>query len=164
MKLYRFPLFLAVLIVLATLAGAAEAQTAPADPTGFVAMLNQARAARGLAPVAYDATAAATAAQNNAAQAAYGLGHHVVGPYGQVAAVGMADARAALDAWCGSPAHASIIFAPDLIAVGFHQLGNVATASTRQGYPSAPAFQPVQWTYPATRWPATYPVRWTWVR
>lgn len=175
MKLYHFPLVLAVLIILASIAGAAQAQTAVADPSGFVPLLNQARAARGLAPVAHDPSAAVVAAQNNNAQAAWGLGHHVLGGYGQVAAVGMADARAALDAWTGSPSHAALIYAPDLVAIGYHQFGGCCTASTRQGYPIAPAPAPVQ---PMTVFPVSYPqpvqcqwqyipaqpVRWHWVR
>lgn len=120
------------------------------DPSGdFVAMLNQARAARGLAPVAHDPAAVPTAAANNAAQATYGLGHWTTNGYGQVAAVGMPNAQAAFAAWCGSPGHAAILFAPDLVSVGYHQAGGCCTAATRQGGYAIPAPQPAGWYYPS---------------
>lgn len=173
MELHRTPIGLGALVVLATLVASTRAQQAPTpagDPTGFVQMLNAARAGRGLPPVAYDPDAAEIAAQNNRVQATSGLGHHVVGSYGQVAAVGMLDAASALRAWSESPAHAALIYAPDLAAIGYHQRGGCCTASTRQGYPAfppatappAPAYvvppPPIIWTYPAQ------PVRWIRIR
>lgn len=174
MDFHRSLIGLVALVVLATLAASASAQQSPSgDPTGFVDLLNAARAARGLSSVAYDPTAAAVAAQNNAVQSANGLGHHVVGAYGQVAAVGMLDAASALRAWSESPAHAALIYAPDLVAIGYHQFGMCHTASTRQGglaMPTAPAMpmprttvlvptfivpaSPFVWTYPVpqVRW------------
>ena len=47
------------------------------DPYGFAAILNQYRAAAGLAPLAYDHDLSAWAAQNNVAQSNRGIGHHV---------------------------------------------------------------------------------------
>ena len=117
--------FIAVVLVVSTV-------RAQDDPSGFVPLLNQARAQRGLAPVRHDPQAVAVAAINNQHQLARGLGHWHTGNMGQVAAVGMADARAALDAWTGSPSHAALIYAPDLVSVGYHQMGGVATASTQQ--------------------------------
>lgn len=117
--------------------GTAQAQE---DGTGFVAMLNQARAMRGLPAVRYSPEAAYVASVNNGYQALYGLGHHYTGSFGQVAAVGVGDAQAALSAWAGSPAHAALLFAPDLVGIGFHIAGGVATASTQQSF--AYAYQP----------------------
>lgn len=136
------------MVVALLMAGSAKAQ----DPSGFVGMLNQARVARGLRPVYHDPNGAAVAHQNNLAQAAGGLGHWVTGGYGQVAAIGAWDAKAALDMWTGSPSHAAIIFAPDLVSVGFSQWGSCATASTTQSFAAVPIYGAVQsrvWTYPA---------------
>lgn len=129
---------------------------APANAQDFVAMLNQARAARGLGPVAYDGNAAAVAYQNNLAQLARGLGHHVLGGYGQVSAIGMSGPYAALQAWTGSPGHAAIIFSPDLISIGFSQVGGCCTASTTQGFAAVPIYGAIYrptwtWSYPARR-------------
>ena len=131
---------LAMALVMAAMGGVARAQ----DDGGFVWMLNQARAARGLSPVAHNPAAVQVAAQNNALQLARGLGHHFLGGYGQVAAVGAWDAKAALDMWTGSPSHFAILFAPNLASVGFHQIGGVATASTQQSF----AVVQQQWVYP----------------
>ena len=106
----------------------------PKDPSGFVEMLNAARAQRGLRPVVHSPQAAAVAAQNNAMQARSGLGHFVTGGFGQCAAVGMSDPASALAAWTGSPAHAALIYAPDLIAVGFDGRSGCATVATHQGF------------------------------
>ena len=139
------------------------------DPTGFTDALNAARAQYGLAPVAHSAAAVSVAAANNAAQAARGLGHHVLGGYGQCAAVGMADALSALRAWLGSPSHAAILLDPGLTAVGCHGAGGCWTASTSSGGAGAVAGPPVMarpmpvyqtwqgWYYPGSR-------RWRWTR
>lgn len=119
----------------------------PTDPTGFVAMLNHERAMRGLPAVAYDAAAAAVAVANNSHQLAMGLGHFVLGGYGQVAAIGVWDARSALAMWIGSPSHYAILFDPALASVGFDIRYGAATASTRQSFVQ----QPIQWYYPIQR-------------
>jgi len=102
------------------------------DPSGFVDQLNALRARYGLRAVAHDAAAVPIAAANNAWQAVRGLGHHVLGGYGQCAAIGMGSPEAALWAWCGSPAHAALILAPDLVSVGFAWDGSNATVATQQ--------------------------------
>ena len=131
---------LAMAVVMAAMGGVARAQ----DDGGFVRMLNQARAARGLSPVAHNPAAAWHAYENNRLQSAYGLGHHHTGGLGQVAAVGVADARSALQMWMNSPPHFALLFAPDLVSVAYHQLGGVATASTQQSF----AVVQQQWAYP----------------
>lgn len=118
------------------------AGTASAQDDGFVGLLNAARAQRGLPAVQHDAAAVPVAVANNAAQLVYGLGHHVTGGLGQVAAIGIADARSALAAWTQSPAHAAILYAPDLISVGYSQLGGAATAATSQSFGAAGYQQP----------------------
>ena len=131
------------------------------DPSGFTEALNAERAARGLPPVQYDAGAVATAAANNQAQLLYGLGHHVTNGLGQVAAIGAGDARAALAMWLNSPAHAGLLLAPDLTAVGYHGTGYAATAATRQSFAPMIAVPPppVHWIYPVAT--SSYPlVRW----
>lgn len=136
------------LAVAALMVGTANAQ----DPTGFTEHLNAARAERGLAPVAYNPAAVGVAAENNRLQAIYGLGHHYVGSYGQVAAVGVEDARAALAAWADSPAHAALLFAPDLVSVAFHAMDGVATASTQQSFAVQLVQPAVQWYYQPPGW------------
>jgi len=130
--------------------------TAPAHAQDFVALLNQARAARGLGPVAYNAQAVVVARQNNAAQMARGLGHWVLGGFGQCSAVGFNDAASALFAWTNSPGHAAIIFAPSLASVGFDTMGGCCTVSTTDGLAAVPiygaVYQPTwTWTYPVRR-------------
>lgn len=153
------------MVVVVTGLTAARAQDNQIDPTGFVAALNAERAARGLAPVRHDPAAAAIACENNRHQLVRGLGHHVLGGFGQVAAVGASDAKDALARWmAGCPqwgfAHRDILMAPNLVAVGFDCRSGVATASTRQSFAVVPspqqspvAIQPVYvWMYPQYGW------------
>src|SRR5689334_23288151 len=126
------PMLLAALIACGVMPGAARGQSG--DPTTFTDQLNAARAARGLAPVAYNPEAVAVARQNNASQMAWGLGHWVCGSFGQCSAVGFNDAASALMAWSNSPSHAAIIYAPSLASVGFDATGNCCTVSTASGY------------------------------
>ena len=164
-KFFVTTLSAAVFVGLAVAANAQE--TTANDPTGFVGLLNNARAARGLRLVVHDPGAVAVAAQNNSLQLAYGLGHWATGGLGQVAAVGAGDARSALAMWISSPPHYALLFAPDLASVGFDIRGNAATASTRQGgygY-AAPA---TTWGMAAPAWsygpPAYYGRGWRWRR
>ena len=158
---------LSAVLFLAIAVAANAQETTANDPTGFVGLLNQARQARGLTAVAYDAAAVAVAAQNNSLQLAYGLGHWATGGLGQVAAVGAGDARSALAMWISSPPHYALLFAPDLASVGFDIRGNAATASTRQGgYTGAPigwtwGVVAPTWSYPA---PTYYGHGWRWRR
>jgi len=131
MKLTRTTRIVA-LLALTVLPRAGRAQSGE-DPSGFTQALNAARAQRGLAPVAHDPAAAATARQNNLCQMARGLGHWARGSYGQCSAVGMGDAASALAAWSNSPSHAAIIFDPSLASVGFDVASGCATVSTTGG-------------------------------
>ncbi len=100
------------------------------DPTGFTEYLNAARVVRGLPEVTYDSNAAKVAEVNNSHQLVRGLGHHVLGGYGQCAAVGIPDVQSVLNAWLGSPSHAAIILDPGLRSVGCHGVRGCWTAST----------------------------------
>lgn len=102
------------------------------DPSGFVPLLNAARAQRGLAPVAFDPNLAAHAGHNNALQAAHGLGHHAMAQAGQCAAAAF-DGTMALGMWAASPAHASILFSPGATTCGFAVGGGWATANVSSG-------------------------------
>lgn len=133
----------------------ASAQTG--DPSGFADELNAARARRNLAPVAYDPGCATVAAENcRAMAAARAVGHFILGGLGQCAAFAN-DPRHALELWSGSPAHAAIIFAPDLVSVGYAAHGPWATISTRQSFAVTQSWEvsPMPaWTYRPRR------VRW----
>ncbi len=136
----------------------------PDDPSGFVPALNAERAARGLPAVAHDPAAVEVAAQNNSHQAAYGLGHHVLGGLGQCAGVGLHDALSALHAWLGSPSHAAILLDPGLVSVGCHGAGGCWTASTRSSGVRAITVIPVWCEFTPTQ---CYPARrggWRWRR
>jgi hypothetical protein len=113
------------------------AAPAHAQDGGFTALLNRARAARGLAPVAYDAGLASWAASNNAAQCASGLGHFVQCGTGQVAASAW-DAASALAMWTGSPGHYAILFSPTATTCGFSVGGGFATANVGCGVAAVP--------------------------
>src|SRR5262249_18727816 len=95
----------------------AQAVQPAGDPDRFVNWLNGVRASMGLGPVGYDANLSAWAQQNNSAQAAYGLGHHVMGParrqnsaMGSAASIGMQ--------WMASPAHRAALLDPTISAIG----------------------------------------------
>lgn len=75
------------------------------DPYGFAAILNQYRAARGLAPLVYDHDLSAWAAQNNVAQANRGIGHHVTINCFQNCAWNTPDAASTAEEWMNSRGH-----------------------------------------------------------
>lgn len=129
------------------------------DPGDFVAMLNQARAARGLAPVAYDPGLAAGASDNNAWQCARGMGHWAMSGAGQCAAQAF-DAATALGMWAASPSHAGILFDPAARSCGFACGGGFATANVSSG--GAAAIQPPDWPYPVPLAIYSYPAPMTW--
>lgn len=87
------------------------------QPDAVLAVVNAARAARGLRPLAYDADLAAWAQRNNAAQSRGGLGHHVNPNAWQVAA-SSGSPHNALVLWINSRAHNVIIFNPSLTRAG----------------------------------------------
>jgi hypothetical protein len=70
------------------------------DPYGFAAILNQYRAARGLAPLVYDHELSAWAAQ-----AAHGIGHHVTINGFQNCAWNTTDAASTAEEWMNSRGH-----------------------------------------------------------
>ncbi len=123
-----------------------------------VAEVNAARNRLGLHSLIHDPLLSQWAASNNAEQARRGkLGHHVNNGYGQCAGVGISGAHSALAMWAGSPAHAAIIFAPDLVAVGYHESGGCCTVATSQG--GEVQTQALHVVYPTIRY---YPARRGW--
>jgi uncharacterized protein YkwD len=99
------------------------APAAPAgDPYGFTAWLNATRAAYGLAAVGYDPNLASWAAMNNNSQAAYGIGHFVMGPARrQNSAMGGFPGIESM--WMGSPAHAAALLDPTIRWIGIASYG-----------------------------------------
>jgi uncharacterized protein YkwD len=92
------------------------------DPYGFTAWLNATRAAYGLSAVGHDPNLSSWAAQNNNQQAAYGMGHFVMGParrqnaaFGSVTNIG--------SMWMGSPAHRAALLDPTIRWIGIAGLG-----------------------------------------
>jgi hypothetical protein len=75
------------------------------DPYGFAAILNQHRAAAGLAPLVYDHDLSAWAAQNNVVQSEKGIGHHVTANCFQNCAWNTPDAASTADEWMHSRGH-----------------------------------------------------------
>ena len=101
----------------------AAESTAPAgDPYGFTYWLNSTRAAYGLPAVGYDPNLASWAAMNNNHQAAYGMGHHVMGPARrQNSAMGGFPGIESM--WMSSPAHAAALLDPTIRWIGIAGLG-----------------------------------------
>jgi uncharacterized protein YkwD len=87
-----------------------------ADPYGFCAWLNGVRAARGLAPVAYDLGLTNDCQANNAHQHRRGLGHF--GRRGRRQNVGQGSQAQVCSMWMSSPAHASALLDPSIRRVG----------------------------------------------
>jgi uncharacterized protein YkwD len=106
----------------------APAPVAPApvvvvgDSYGFGAMLNAARAHRGLRPLAYNPGLAASALANSAR----GFGHHHRG-YGRGQVVGVGSPASALGQWLASGAHARILLDPQATSYGVGMAGGVVT-------------------------------------
>ncbi len=99
-----------------------------ADPYGFLAWLNSCRAAAGLAAVVHDANLAAWAAANNARQAVWGLGHHLMGPARRQNA-GWGSAAVVWPAWAAHGPHAAALFDPGITVVGIAWDGSYWTFS-----------------------------------
>ena len=126
------------MILSLALAAAATGQTyyqaAPVvygDPTGFVAQLNAIRSQYGLPAVSYDPNLASWASQNNAHQAARGIGHHVQAPGASQVAAMAGDVATACRQWLGSAPHRAIILSPSIQFVGFSTAAGWATANAR---------------------------------
>jgi hypothetical protein len=83
-----------------------------ADPYGFAAILNNYRALAGLPLLSYDPDLSSWAAQNNAAQTNYGLGHHVNPNCRQNSAWNVYDAASVAAAWMNSPGHRATMLDP----------------------------------------------------
>lgn len=96
------------------------------DPYGFTAWLNGVRAQYGLSQVSYDSNLENWAHQNNAQQAARGLGHFVMGPARrQNAAIGSAATIGSQ--WMNSPAHRAGLLDPSITRVGLAGNGSYWT-------------------------------------
>jgi hypothetical protein len=100
----------------------APASTDAGDPYGFTGWLNATRAAYGLSPVGHDPNLSSWAAQNNAQQAARGIGHFVMGParrqnsaFGSVSDIGTM--------WMSSAAHRAALLDPTIRWIGIAGLG-----------------------------------------
>jgi hypothetical protein len=106
------------------------APSAPADPWGFGALLNQHRATLGLPALVHDQQLTDWAATNNTEQNRLGMGHHYAPVYGQVSAWGHEDAADVLKGWLMSPAHRAVILG-QATAYGIHQMGRYWTANIR---------------------------------
>jgi hypothetical protein len=101
---------------------AAESTVPVGDPYGFTYWLNATRAAYGLQAVGYDPNLASWAAMNNNHQAAYGIGHFVMGPARrQNSAMGGFPGIESM--WMGSPAHAAALLDPTIRWIGIASLG-----------------------------------------
>ena len=88
------------------------------DPYGFAAILNQYRAAAGLAPLAYDHELSAWAAQNNVAQSNRGIGHHVTINCYQNCAWNTPDAASTAEEWMNSRGHRANMLTPSATRFG----------------------------------------------
>ena len=104
----------------------AVVQPAPApvvtgDPYGFTAWLNGVRASYGLSAVGYDPNLSAWAEQNNAQQAARGLGHFIMGPARRqnAAATGYFPGSA----WMSSSGHRAALLDPSITMIGIAAYG-----------------------------------------
>ena len=96
---------------------AATTQTAQGDAYGFTAWLNGVRAQHGLGAVGCDANLCSWAAQNNNHQAAYGMGHHVMGPARRQNS-GMGASTTVFQMWLASPAHRAALLDPSISWIG----------------------------------------------
>jgi hypothetical protein len=88
------------------------------DPYGFAALLNNYRASAGLPPVSYDVDLSAWASQNNLAQNARGLGHHVNPGCFQNSGWNYADAWSLIVGWINSPAHRDTLLSRSVTRFG----------------------------------------------
>lgn len=96
------------------------------DPYGFTHWLNSVRAQYGLRPVGYDPNLTNWAAVNNQHQASRGMGHFVMGSARrQNAAMGNYATIGAM--WLNSPAHASALLDPTIVAIGIAGYGTYWT-------------------------------------
>jgi uncharacterized protein YkwD len=86
-----------------------------------VGWLNATRASCGLGPVGYDQNLSNWAAQNNNAQAAYGMGHFVMGPARRQNSAMGAGFPGAM--WMASPAHRSALLDPTISWIGIAAAG-----------------------------------------
>jgi hypothetical protein len=106
----------------ATAAAEAAAGAAASDPYGFVSWLNSVRAGYGLSAVGHDPNLSNWAALNNNQQAAYGMGHFVMGPARrQNSAMGAFGNIGAM--WMNSPAHRAALLDPTIRWIGIAGLG-----------------------------------------
>ena len=95
------------------------------DAWGFTAWLNGVRAQYGLPAVGYDGNLEAWASQNNAHQAARGLGHYVMGPARRQNSAMSGGLPSAM--WMASPGHRSALLDPTIRNIGLAFNGNYWT-------------------------------------
>jgi uncharacterized protein YkwD len=88
------------------------------DPYGFVAILNQHRAAAGLQPVVYDPELSSWASRNNVVQCRRGIGHHVNPCCFQNCGWNYTDASAVAQGWMNSPGHRQNMLSPAISRFG----------------------------------------------
>jgi Cysteine-rich secretory protein family len=91
---------------------APEEMVPTTDPYGFAAILNQYRAAAGLAPMVYDHELSAWAAQNNVVQSEKGIGHHITANCFQNCAWNTPDAASTAEEWMNSRGHRANMLTP----------------------------------------------------
>lgn len=106
---------------------AAQPETGSGGAAGFLAWLNATRASYGVAPVAYDPAIEASCAQNNALQAAHGLGHHFMGLCRRQNSAAGLFFPGVEAAWMASPGHSSALLDPSLTRIGIAWLGHWCT-------------------------------------
>lgn len=97
---------------------APEDVTPVSDPYGFAAVLNAHRAAAGLPALSYDAGLSRWAAANNVAQAARGIGHHIVPNCYQNCAYNSTSAEEAASDWMNSRGHRANMLNPSITRFG----------------------------------------------
>lgn len=88
------------------------------DPTGFLDLLNSARAQNSLDPLVWDQELADYAAKNNAVQRTEGLGHFVSANTWQCSFVNISTAENALSGFLADRRHRVILLRSDLTRCG----------------------------------------------
>jgi len=91
-------------------------QPLSSDPYNFLNWLNGVRAQHGLPAVSHDPNLSNWASQNNVAQAARGMGHHIMGPARMQNSAGNMSWPG--DAWMWSPAHRAALLDPTIQFIG----------------------------------------------
>ena len=112
-------------------AAAAPAPAPSGDPYGFVHWLNATRASFGLPAVGVDPGLSAEAQQNNAQQAARGMGHHYMGSARRQNAAMGASSGSVGPMWMGDGPHRAALLDPTIRWIGIAALGSYWTYNAR---------------------------------